>query len=169
MRLFIGIRFDDPFRDQLVRLQELLQDCGLSGSYTAADNLHITLAFIGEYGDPGHISDLIEEIGFEPFDIRLKGIGNFGDLYWAGIEKQPELEKLAKRVRRILAENAVPFDRKQFRPHVTLVRNAVFESSFCLPEDMPEASMTVTGITLYRSDRAKKGMTYTVLADTSEG
>ncbi len=169
MRLFLGIRFDDPFRDQLVRLQDLLQDCGLRGSYTAADNLHITLAFIGEYSDPDRISDLIEEIGFEPFDICLKGIGNFGDLYWAGIGKQPELDKLAKRVRRILAENAVPYDRKQFRPHVTLVRNAVFARSFCLPADIPEASMTVTGITLYRSDRAKKGMVYTVLADTSEG
>ena len=168
MRLFLAVQFDDSFRDQLIRLQDLMRDCGLEGSYTPAQNLHITLAFIGEYGDPDGIIDLIEEIEFEPFEIRLKGIGSFKDLYWAGIEKNPELDRLAKRVRRMLAENDIPFDRKRFLPHVTLVRNSVFHHAMSLPENVPEASMIVSGITLYRSDRAKKGMKYTVLADTSD-
>lgn len=162
MRLFIAIPFDDEMKQELVRVQDQLYDCGLSGNYTKEENLHLTLAFIGEYGDPGKVADVLEEIRFESFDINLEGIGSFSDLYWAGFAKQPQLISLAKRIRRALGDHGIPFDRKNFRPHVTLVRKAYFmneEVSF--PEDMSSAGMKVHEFVLMKSEFSRKGMIYT--------
>ena len=162
MRLFIAIPFDDEMKQELVRVQDQLYDCGLSGNYTKEENLHLTLAFIGEYGDPQKVEEILEGIRFDSFDIRLQGIGSFRDLYWAGFAKQPELMRLAQQVRRALGGHAIPFDRKNFRPHVTLVRKAYFmNEEVTFPEDMSSAEMRVHEFVLMKSEFGKKGMIYT--------
>ena len=73
----------------------------------------------------------------------------------------PALEALSQRVRRSLAEGGIPYDRKRFSPHVTLLRRA----KGVLPGIGPmSASMTAEAFSLFRSDRGKKGMIYTELA-----
>ena len=47
---------------------------GVKGNYSRRENLHITLAFIGEYGNPDEVMDCIEQVDFKPFDIRLEGV-----------------------------------------------------------------------------------------------
>ena len=138
----------------------------MRGNFTRPENLHLTLAFIGEYSDPDLIKEIIEGIRIAPFDITLDGMGTFGNLWWVGMEKNDRLETLARILRRRLAENDVPFDRKRFSPHVTLVRKS--ESAMPLsPNDYADiirgASMTVDHISLMRSDRGKNGMIYTEL------
>ena len=49
MRLFIGISPTDDVRRVLVKAQNYLQRHGITGSYLTPENLHMTLAFIGEY------------------------------------------------------------------------------------------------------------------------
>lgn len=45
----------------------------------AVRNLHLTLAFIGEYNDPDHVLDAMEQVQFAPFLLRISGyIGNYG-------------------------------------------------------------------------------------------
>ena len=137
---------------------------GIRGNYTKPENLHLTMAFIGDYGDPDHIKEIIEGISIAPFDISLEGMGSFGNLWWVGIKENDRLEVLARILRRRLAENDVPFDRKKFRPHVTLIRKP--ESVMPLsPNDfagiIQGATMTVDHISLMRSDRGKNGMIYT--------
>ena len=48
---------------------------------------------------------------FTPFTLSLDGVGCFGDLWWAGVQESAPLAALARRVRRALAENGIPFDR----------------------------------------------------------
>lgn len=139
---------------------------GVRGNFTKPENLHLTLAFIGEYSDPDLVKEIIEGIEFAPFDVALDGMGSFGNLWWAGIKQSDRLEVLARILRRRLAENDVPFDRKRFSPHVTLVRKP--ESVMPLsPNDYAEiirgAAMTVDHISLMRSDRGRNGMIYTEL------
>ena len=43
MRLFIAIQFDDSILDELTNFQEDLKRQGVTGNYTARENLHITL------------------------------------------------------------------------------------------------------------------------------
>ena len=87
-------------------------------------------------------------------------MGRFGDLWWAGIRNSAQLTAVVRRIRRTLAENVIPFDRKRFSPHVTLIRKASGE----MPGIAPIlASMTVNTIFLMRSDRGRNGMIYTEL------
>jgi len=164
MRLFIAIRPGDGMIGALTRLQDTLKRRGLRGGFTPAENLHLTLAFIGEYPDPDAVLGAMEEAAFSPFTIRLEGIGQFGDLWWAGLGGSEELSALARRLRRALAEAGVPFDRKKFTPHITLVRRAVWDAKNGIPAArVPNAQTAVTRLSLMRSDRGKNGMIYTEL------
>ena len=48
MRMFVALRAEDPLKRAAVQYMEELKRLGVSGSFTKPDNLHITLAFIGE-------------------------------------------------------------------------------------------------------------------------
>ena len=161
MRLFIAIGLSDEIRKTLVKTQDYLLRHGVRGRYTAAENLHMTLAFIGEMPDPDPVLDVLEGFSFAPFDIALQDAGIFiGGILWAGIRPSDPLERMVKRLRRALAEAEIPFDRQGFRPHITLVRDMRTEKG--LPEiHIPGSAMTVDHITLFRSDRGKNGMIYT--------
>ena len=52
MRLFIAIKLNSEIRNALTDVQKHLIRRGIRGNYTNTDNLHITLAFIGEYDEP---------------------------------------------------------------------------------------------------------------------
>ena len=160
MRLFLAIDLTEGMKAAIIDAQNELYDRGVRGSYTPEENLHLTLAFIGEMPDAEPVLDAVSPVSFSPFELSLEGIGCFGDLWWVGIRPSPPLAALARRVRRALAENAIPFDRKRFSPHVTLLRKARGE----LPGmGAFRASMTVEAFSLLRSDRGRNGMIYTEL------
>ena len=162
MRLFIAIRLSDEIKSGLAEIQSFLRNRGVSGNFTKLENLHLTLAFIGEYADPEGVLDAMRGVPFEPFSIWLDGFGSFGDLYWCGIEEQEALSAYVKRLRRALAENGIPFDRKKFSPHITLIRKASFDKNRGFPGvTVPDASMEADRVSLMRSDRTKSGMVCT--------
>ncbi|MCR5023232.1 MAG: RNA 2',3'-cyclic phosphodiesterase [Lachnospiraceae bacterium] len=162
MRLFIAIQFPERVKNALLYLQQDMKDCGMKGNYTKEENLHLTLAFIGEYKDPEAVMDALDSIDLEPFYIELDGFGNYGDLYWAGIKESTELKNTVKRIRHVLADNGIPFDKKKFSPHITVLRKASFTGN---PDSfkiyVPDEKMKVDSISLMRSDRGKSGMIYT--------
>ena len=52
MRLFIAIHLSQEIKETLIDLQNEWYDLGVRGNYSSEENLHLTLAFIGEYPDP---------------------------------------------------------------------------------------------------------------------
>ena len=160
MRLFVAINLSDEMKDALISAQNEMYDLGIRGNYTKEENLHLTLAFIGEYPDSEPVMDALSAVSIRPFDIALNGIGSFGTLWWAGMKDSPALTAVVRRVRRVLAEHDIPFDRKRFSPHITLIRKPSGEMPGI---DIEPASMTVTKISLMRSDRGRNGMIYTEL------
>lgn len=159
MKLFIAINLSPAMKDSLINLQNSFYDAGVRGNYTTEENLHLTLAFIGEYPSTHTVLDALETISFTHFSLTLDGVGSYGDLWWAGISSSPALDAVVQRIRRGLAENGIPFDRKRFSPHITLLRKATVST---LPSvEITPASMTVDKITLFRSNRGKNGMIYT--------
>ena len=160
MRLFVSIQLSDAMRDALVRTQNELYAHGVRGRYSPEENLHLTLAFIGEYPDAERVLEALSTVSFRPFALTLEGMGRFDDLWWAGMRESAALSAVVRRVRRALAENDIPFDRKRFTPHITLIRKTSGE----LPGTGVEAvSMNVESIALMRSDRGRNGMIYTEL------
>ena len=122
MRIFIALQFEETFRQALLDVQRALKSCGIKGNYTKPENLHLTLAFIGEYGNPQNILDALDDIAFDPFELSLNGIGRFETILWAGLSASEQLSQNVKRIRRALAEQRIPFNRKKFMPHITLIR-----------------------------------------------
>ena len=115
MRLFIAIRLSDAIRDSLIQTQNALYDRGVRGNYTSEENLHLTLAFIGEYPDAQPVLDALSSVSFRPFELSLEGTGRFDDLWWAGMRESAPLTAVVRRIRRALAESGIPFDKKRFR------------------------------------------------------
>lgn len=164
MRLFIAIELNDDLKDALTAVQSTLRANRVGGTYTRAENLHLTLAFIGEYGAPDRVLKVVREVPFQPIPLRLEGFGSFGDLYWCGLAREDALTAYVRRLRRALAEAGIPFDRKRFSPHITLLRKAVFDR---MPGvSVPAASMTAERVSLMRSERGKNGMVYTELGSS---
>lgn len=158
MRLFIAIRLSSEMKDALRDTQRAMYDRGVRGNFTPEENLHLTLAFIGDYPNAEAVMDALAGITFTPFELVLDGIGRFGDLWWAGLRDSAALTAVARRVRRALAANEIPFDRKRFSPHITLLRRASREAAgFALAP----AAMTVRSISLMSSKRGRNGMIYT--------
>ena len=163
MRLFIAIQLNEAVNYTLTEIQDALRRRGVGGNYTRPENLHLTLAFIGEYTDPDWVFEVMQSVPFRPFDIRLEGFGCFGDLYWCGVGGHTELTAYVQRLRRALAEAEIPFDHKRFSPHITLLRKATFRGNKMPGVIVPDAGMEVTQVSLMRSDRGKQGTIYTEL------
>ena len=165
-RLFIAINLNEEMKDALMDIQDTMRTYGVRGKETPPDNMHLTLAFIGDYDDPELVKEVINGIDIRPFQIKLSGVGAFRDLWWAGIENSAPLFAISRKLRRALAESDIPFDRKKFSPHITIIRRAEGTLSDVPEEELAAAfgsSMTVDHISLMRSDRGKYGMAYTEL------
>lgn len=161
MRLFIAIQFEQNVLNALTDAQHVLRKRHFYGQYSIVENLHMTLAFIGEYDEPDKVLGAIEKVQYKPFDITLGGyIGHFGNLLWASLENNPELENYTKELRQMLAEGDIPFWKKKFIPHITLLRNAESKRGFS-DIAVRKETMTVRRITLMRSDLLQNDEIYT--------
>ena len=162
MRLFIAICFDENMMDSLVEIQDDLMRCGVEGNYTPRENLHMTLAFIGDYDDPEQVTEVIQKVPLRSFSVKLSGYAPFKDMIFANFEDNENLRDYVKRLRKALLDEEIPFDRKKFLPHVTLTRKAeCTKGKAFLPEFQDSESMRVNGISLMKSERGKHGMVYT--------
>ena len=125
IRLFVGLGLPGDLRQRLAGLNG-----GVPGArWVAAENLHVSLRFIGEV-DQGHADDIDTALGAVfavPFDLRLRGVGAFGKgrklhSLWVGVENEPALSALHDKVDRALVGAGVAPDNRKFMPHVTLAR-----------------------------------------------
>src|SRR5699024_8926540 len=95
---------------------------GVEGNYVPAQNLHMTLAFLGEYDDPAKVKDVIRKVPIPEFRLSLSEKGNFGNILWAGVKGNQKLKTYVKDLRAALAEERIPFDKEKFVHHITLIR-----------------------------------------------
>ena len=111
MRLFVAIKLDPGFVKALTKIQGAMKALGVRGNYSKPENLHITLAFIGEYGDPKKALEAVKSVKITPFEIALSGVGSFGSLWWAGLSGSEPLEECAKNVLQYTIRNERGRDR----------------------------------------------------------
>ena len=168
MRLFIAIQLNETMRQLATDVQDTFRQFGVRGNFTPTENLHLTLAFIGEFGDPDAVLDAMESISFEPFAITMDKVGSFDELWWTGFEESEELETLVRKLRRALADAGIPFDRKRFKPHVTILRKPDYSKGRRISHmSIEPAGMAVDRISLMQSTRGKNGMIYTELGSVT--
>ena len=168
MRLFIAIPMDRPMQKALLSVQDAFRREGVRGNYAPPENLHLTLAFIGEYGDPDAVLAAMEGLSFSPIPLRLDRLGAFDSLWWAGLSESPALDALVRQLRRALAAAGIPFDRKKFLPHITLLGVVPETHRACLPQrEREEKVAPILGPDLAMERREKKGQRHEQAAHDS--
>ena len=167
MRLFIAFEIDEKSRKALRSIA-----AKVGGRPSRAENLHITLRFIGEQPSYrkallalGAVSDMPQ------VSARVSRLGSFKDrrdaLVYAAVESDPPLAQYADALSAELTRLSVPFDKKPFRPHITLARRAnLYENP--LPE-IDSLSFTLTHATLFESKRIRGVLTYAALSRVKLG
>jgi 2'-5' RNA ligase len=94
----------------------------------APENLHVTVAFLGEHPEP-LVEDIhlaLEKIRSPAFDLALSGVDLFGNchpkVFFAGIQPEPRLIQLRAKILQAARSAGVRLPRERYRPHVTLAR-----------------------------------------------
>lgn len=124
-RLFVAIDLPEEQREHLEDLCFELPEA----RWTPHDQLHLTLAFMGEI-DGSRARDVEEElsrVSCDPFELVLSGVGHFpprGEprIVWAGVLPSEPLASLQRQVTRALLHAGCELERRKFHPHVTLGR-----------------------------------------------
>ena len=158
MRLFIAIRLSDEMKKALVTCMHDLKKQGIEGNYMPAQNLHMTLAFLGEYDDPSKVKEVIRKVPLPEFRLALSEKGNFGNILWAGVKGNQKLKTYVKDLRAALAAEGIPFDKEKFVPHITLIRKVSAKKPYQV--HLPKADMTVKKASLMRSEQKNGKMVY---------
>lgn len=128
MRLFFAVGFSEAEKNVISENVASLKKMCVRGNFTRRENLHITLAFLGEV-DRASLKSVIEaaaRVDFSPFDIAVGGAGKFGNIVWLGVGGD-EIKPLAAHLRASLDKSGIYYDRKPFSPHLTLCREAEFQ------------------------------------------
>ena len=159
MRLFIALPLEGEIARALSSVQDGFRRAGIKGNYTRPENFHLTLAFVGEYGNPDAVLDAMSAARPEPFRVALDGLGAFDGVRWAGVTVPESLFSYVRRLRHELSVAHIPFDGKKFTPHVTLIREPSRDGIPAIA--VPRASNEIEGVSLMRSDRGKSGVIYT--------
>jgi 2'-5' RNA ligase len=148
MRLFVAIELDDNLKKTITGTLHDLKKSGVKGSYVASNNLHLTLAFIGEVEDALEIKNALQTISCKPFKLSLSDLGNFGDILWIGVKGNQGLSAAAKAVRDALDDAGIAYDREKFVTHITLIRKV---SGSWKQVPAPKGEMKVTKLSLMKT------------------
>jgi RNA 2',3'-cyclic 3'-phosphodiesterase len=183
LRAFIALEIPAEIRSTIARSLAPLQKAlpGAIVRWVAAQNLHLTLKFLGEVS-PASLQQLAEVLreetcAHEAFTISLKGMGAFPStsrarILWMGLEAPPTLKQLALGIESVAARLGFAAEQRPFNPHLTVgrVRQNVPPSDLqrlqSVLNDYPIdviGSFLVDAVAIIRSDLQPRGPVYTLL------
>ncbi|MFQ5731261.1 MAG: RNA 2',3'-cyclic phosphodiesterase [Planctomycetaceae bacterium] len=175
LRTFIAVSIS-PSRELRCAIAAM-GDMGAAVKPVAADNLHVTLKFLGDTP-----SERVPEIvavtrdvaaAHERFELQLAGLDAFPrverpSVVWVGIEGGEPLTAMAAELEGRLEQLGFEKERRGFTPHLTVarVRRKPPPTLFALFEQYAATNFgttTVDRLTYYRSDLQSGTPVYSVL------
>ncbi|MGE3955107.1 MAG: RNA 2',3'-cyclic phosphodiesterase [Vicinamibacterales bacterium] len=179
-RLFTAIELSPATREAVAAQQAdvaraLKGAGGASLRPVRAEQLHLTLVFVGEVPEPQvHAIQgaLTPSFTREPFELAFGGFGVFPDrgparVLWLGLQQgAPEVLRLFEEVSDRLVGVGVPRERRPFRPHLTVGRwpeRGPAATRLTLPDTGVVAVEQVTAVTLFESRLLPRGAEHTAL------
>lgn len=173
IRSFVAIDTSIQVKGELAHLVSRLQvETGFPVKWVKPEQMHITLAFLGEVTREfiqSAESALREAIVDVPsFSCRLLGLGAFpvparARVIWVGVETgAAKLIALQKKVVRALQAVGYIPENRPFKPHLTLGRIRVpADAGFITAISFVSSQWPVSEVTIYRSELLPDGPVYT--------
>ena len=124
-RLFVAIDIPREIRDALTRFAGELP----AARWVPADQLHLTLRFIGDVGPQtfAAIKGAVSGLRFPGFPLELRGVGHFPPgkhprVLWVGVAPNDALGQLHQDLELALIDTGLAPEERPFSPHLTLAR-----------------------------------------------
>ena len=121
MRAFISIDIPKNIQKEIKKIQEQLPE--FKGKFTEAENLHLTLKFLGEIDEEKikKVKEKLSKVFFNKFNAEINSIGVFSENYvriiWLKINN---CDKLQKEIDSVLEDLFKKEER--FMGHLTIAR-----------------------------------------------
>ena len=178
-RIFIAVKVEAG--ETLLSMISSLKNGLSSGNikWTNPDNIHITLAFLGDTEDHMiiNISSMLKQKceGFGKFELIIKGSGVFKNpddprIIWTGIEPSEKLLQLNDYIINGLKEAGIRIESRPFKPHLTLGRIKSLKDREVLTtlidkyQNKRIQKVQVNEVLLYESILLQTGPLYTVIS-----
>ncbi|MDG4649044.1 RNA 2',3'-cyclic phosphodiesterase [Roseibacterium sp. SDUM158017] len=160
MRAFLAIPMPEDTATAMLEVQSRLP----TGRPVPEDNLHLTLAFLGEVGEEvlADMDETLSATRLPVAEIAFGGLDTFAEmergLAFVSVLHDDGLAALQAKVERIARMAGAALPRRRFRPHVTLMRSNRqpggpardrMAAALGMPVDIP--GFTATELVLYRS------------------
>ena len=177
VRAFVAVLLPDDVRARLAAAAAELRGRAPGLAWVRADNLHLTLRFLGEV-EPVTLERVREALAVAattvaPFTVALGGLGGFPPgraprVVWAGVVAGSEgLGALHAALESTLAARGIPGEGRAYHAHVTLARardpRGASGLAGALAEGPPFGEVRVAMLHLMRSELAPGGSRYSVL------
>ncbi len=164
MRLFAALPLGEEGVRDLSAYRRDLEKLGVRGNFTRPENLHITLAFLGELPEWETAAEALDTVEAEPGLLLLDRLDTFGKGGILGLcpTEDAPVRALAAKAERALWEAGFSLEKRRFRAHVTLCRELTAPAGTELPPP-PAVAVPVEEMVLFLSHRPKGKLTYTPL------
>ncbi|WP_170360487.1 RNA 2',3'-cyclic phosphodiesterase [Ruegeria arenilitoris] len=163
IRCFVAI----PVSSEIAQICADVARAANCGRSLPAENLHLTLAFLGDQTRNAliELNDHFEVLRRPAISVRLSGLGSFGISLHMVVEPDPGLLHLHESVLQCIGRAGLTLQRRRFRPHITIVRgieSALNKAILHIP--VPQTTMVVTQFNLNSSTLRPDGARYETLS-----
>jgi 2'-5' RNA ligase len=180
IRSFIAVEVsDEEVMGRILSFQKSILDTNANLRLVEAENIHITLRFLGEIPASmvEKVSGGLKGIQFSPFEVDFRGVGVFPSLrrinvIWIGIHSGVvELIDVFNQIESRLKKLGFHPDTRGFRPHVTVARVRSSRNKDKLSEailgmrNKEFGTMLVDSVKLKKSVLTPRGPIYSTLCE----
>jgi RNA 2',3'-cyclic 3'-phosphodiesterase len=175
VRTFVAIPLPQPVKAAIRRLQTALKQSIPGIRWSAPDNLHLTLRFLGDQPEDSleKLGDIVLSVGDSSccFSLTFLGIDAFpswhrGRILWLGLKQPGLVSQLHQKLSDGLLQMGIPEEQRPFRPHLTIGRSRQVISLPQLSSGIraqPVAEFRVDRLVLYQSRLTPQGARHSEL------
>lgn len=180
IRSFLAFELPSDIKKMVTHVSEDVRGSKLNVKWVKVDNIHLTVVFMGNISteDVPAIREGIKKgcLGFDPFDISLKGLGVFPDtrrprVLWLGLEGEIErMSSFKKDLQERLKTFGIKEEKRSFKPHLTLGRfrkpnrgDPILEGIISRYKDLESPVCPLEELVMFKSELKPEGAKYTRL------